>query len=164
MPKINVYLPAGLALEVRALELPISSICQDALRTEVTRTETSSDTTSSPKAIAARLLLTKKVNDDDNFVLGFEAGSEWAREVASLQELEKVARRSKNAAIVINIKSVAPSLIGFLLDRFPEQNLAHDDFDELDIDKPFDRGLVDGAVETYDTVQPYLERANTRSR
>ncbi|AWT24957.1 hypothetical protein Csp1_01290 [Corynebacterium provencense] len=32
MPKINVYLPGDLAAEVRALQLPVSAICQAALR------------------------------------------------------------------------------------------------------------------------------------
>lgn len=39
MPKINVYLPDDLAEQVKARDLPVSAICQRALREEVTRVE-----------------------------------------------------------------------------------------------------------------------------
>src|SRR5258706_2027568 len=39
MPKVNVYLPDALAESVRRLQIPLSTVCQDALEQEVVKRE-----------------------------------------------------------------------------------------------------------------------------
>lgn len=158
MPKVNVYLPAELAREVKESGIGLSPVCQAALRAEVLRARTTTAEASDLEAVAERLILTEKLDADRDYLEGHDVGREWARDAASLRELRAVSRHGAGDwGRVIDLRQLAPSLMSFLMHRYADRDPEVDWFDHLDIDRAFDRGLVEGATGLYEAVLPLLD-------
>ncbi|MFD4788881.1 hypothetical protein ACFWN1_17860 [Streptomyces sp. NPDC058459] len=84
-------MPDGLAEQVRARDLPISSICQDALRKAVDLAEKKEQIMSDMQAVVERLRGTQDEERQHHVDEGRELGILWAKEYATASELRKVA-------------------------------------------------------------------------
>ena len=88
---MNISVPDELADQVRARDLPISSICQDALRKAVDLTEKKEQIMSDMQAVIERLRGTQDEDRQRHTDEGHELGILWAKQWATATELEKVA-------------------------------------------------------------------------
>ncbi|MGW2620346.1 type II toxin-antitoxin system CcdA family antitoxin [Streptomyces sp. NPDC001500] len=88
---MNISVPDELAEQVRARDLPISSICQDALRKAVTLAEKKDQIMSDMQAVIERLRGTKDEERQRHIDEGRELGILWAKQYATADVLRKVA-------------------------------------------------------------------------
>ncbi|MDX6644676.1 MAG: hypothetical protein QOK40_403 [Miltoncostaeaceae bacterium] len=89
MPKVNVYLPGGLAAAVREAGIAVSPVCQRALEKEVRRLKVKTSIGEDKlRAAAARLKGESDGRDDEKRQEGYEVGQRWALEEASPEDLE----------------------------------------------------------------------------
>jgi post-segregation antitoxin (ccd killing protein) len=86
--KVTVYLPDALAEEARGAELSLSPICQRAIRAELDHLEAKRTATSDLDRVAARLRATIDEAEAAEYAEGIEDGRTWAREHATMTELE----------------------------------------------------------------------------
>jgi hypothetical protein len=157
MPKVNVYLPADLARDVKGHGISLSPVCQAALRVAVMRAEASTATRSDLAAVADRLALTDKVDNDRRYLEGYGVGADWAREAASLRELRGVSRHCEgDLGRSFDLVDIAPSLHSFLMVRYAALDPEADWFERIDTETAFNRGLVEGAAAVYEVVRPLL--------
>ena len=91
LPKLTIYVPERLNEQLRAMELNVSAVCQRALEEEVRRMNARAQATSEIEAVAARLRSTIGEDEEHEYEQGFEVGSAWARNTATLSELRDVA-------------------------------------------------------------------------
>lgn len=96
MAKVTIYLPDGLADRVKALDLSVSPVCQGALEEEVDKLAAVKDATRDMEKVAARLRETIKDDEVESRKQGFLDGTEWAREVATMSELRRVAGTARD--------------------------------------------------------------------
>ncbi|SRR6266540_7369109 len=83
-PRVNIYLPTDLAEEVRAADLNVSQIAQEALRAELDRREL----TAGADVVVARLRGTLGEEERRQREQFYEWGKEWAQTRATVAELE----------------------------------------------------------------------------
>lgn len=89
--RMNISVPDDLAEQVRARDLPISSICQDALRQAVELAEKKERTMTNLDAVVERLRGTQDAEHQRHIDEGRELGILWAKEHATVAELRQVA-------------------------------------------------------------------------
>ncbi|MFG2948166.1 type II toxin-antitoxin system CcdA family antitoxin [Streptomyces adustus] len=89
--RMNISVPDELAEQVRARDLPISSICQDALRKAVDLAEKKERIMSDMQAVIERLRDTRDEERQRHTDEGRELGILWAKGYATADELRKVA-------------------------------------------------------------------------
>jgi len=94
MPKVTIYLPDSLAAQVKELELSVSPICQKALHKEVNKRMAAQQATKDIERVAKRLRETINEEDEEIRKEGYEMGVVWARETASMSELESVVNQT----------------------------------------------------------------------
>ena len=153
MPKINVYLPDELAQDVKAASIPVSEVCQRALREEVLKVKaaTAIGNDERLKAAAARLRASRDSTMSQREADGHSAGMSWALERATYSELEEIAGLAGQNWIYVNVggdEDVWPTL-GPELDEIEVGN-------QLNASSLFDRGFVQGAIDAW-WAMPNLE-------
>lgn len=119
MPKINVYLPDELAEEVKLAAVPVSEVCQRALREEVLRVKvaTAIGEDARLKAAAERLKALRKSEETGREADGHSAGMSWAFESAEYGELEAIARLADENWLRVDVDVESwPTLYGELED------------------------------------------------
>lgn len=89
--RMNISVPDELAEQVRARDLPISSICQDALRKAVELAEKKEQIMTDLQAVADRLRGTQNEERQHHIDEGRELGILWAKQYATAAELRRVA-------------------------------------------------------------------------
>ncbi|MFD9651761.1 type II toxin-antitoxin system CcdA family antitoxin [Streptomyces mirabilis] len=89
--RMNISVPDELAEQVRARDLPISSICQDALREAVESHDKKERTMTDIQAVVERLRGTQNEQRQRHIDEGRELGILWAKQYATADELRKVA-------------------------------------------------------------------------
>lgn len=158
MPKATVYFPGELFETARRFEISLSPVCQKAVEEEVRRRRAASEARADLAAVAARLMRTRVEDQERDFGAGFTLGARWARDHASLAELENVVEmvRAGAASVVLDQDHSLPV---FLAGHFWDTDPPPDAFTRLG-ERAFDRGILAGAVEVFDAVQPYLEIAS----
>lgn len=153
MPKVNVYVPDDLLTAVRAADIQVSAICQEALQNEVRRLAVTAAAGEDLQAVAARLLAGQKTADRRAHEDGLELGATWARRAATLAELDRV-DRVVDRGWQIQLERI-PSLVTLLLDVNPEGDHRPDDWLDGDASR-FERGVLAGAAQVYREVRPLL--------
>ncbi len=94
MPKVTIYLPDQLAEQAKALDLSLSPICQEAIRTTIDRRSAMQAATKDIEKVAARLRETIDAEDAEAKSAGHDAGVLWARETATMSELTMVVNQT----------------------------------------------------------------------
>jgi len=89
MPRINIYLPDELAAAVKGAELEVSAICQAALREAVAAREQGVTAQIEALQVAVRL---RRTTPQGQRALGAADGARWAKEAATVKELDVVDR------------------------------------------------------------------------
>ena len=89
--RMNISVPDDLAEQVRARDLPISSICQDALREAVGLHDKKERTMTDIQAVVERLRGTQNEERQHHIDEGRELGILWAKKYATADELREVA-------------------------------------------------------------------------
>ncbi|MER6355680.1 type II toxin-antitoxin system CcdA family antitoxin [Streptomyces sp. NPDC001634] len=89
--RMNISVPDELAEQVRARDLPISSICQDALRKAVDLAEKKEQIMTDMQAVVERLRATQNEERQRHIDEGRELGILWAKQYATADELRQVA-------------------------------------------------------------------------
>lgn len=158
MPKATVYFADELFEAVRRFEISLSPICQRAVEQEVRRRQAAANARSDLLSVAERLLRSRADADKGDFSEGFDLGARWARDHATLAELEDLVEMVRAGAATVLLDE-EHSLPVFLTGHFWEQDPAPATFTRLG-ERAFDRGLLAGATEVYGAVQPYIEQAH----
>jgi post-segregation antitoxin (ccd killing protein) len=155
MPKATVYFAEDLFEAARRFDISFSPVCQRAVEEEVRRCQAAAEARADLAAVAARLGRTRVEAEKRDFADGFDLGARWARDHASLAELENLVEMVRAGASIV-VLDQDHSLPVFLTGHFWEADPAPDAFTRLG-QRAFDRGILAGAVEVYDAVQPYLD-------
>ncbi len=158
MPKATVYFADDLFEAARRYEISLSPVCQRAVRAEIRRCQAAEDARADLAAVAARLISTRADAERRDFADGFDLGSRWARDYATLAELENLVEMVRAGASLVILNN-EHSLPVFLTGHFWDADPAPEAFSRLG-ERAFDRGLLSGAVEVYGAVQPYLENVD----
>lgn len=155
MPKATVYFADELFETIRRFEISLSPVCQRAVEEEVRRRQAAADARTDLIAVAARLNRTRVDAEKRDFADGFDLGARWARDHATLTELENLVEMVRAGAPLV-ILDDAHSLPLFLIGHFWDADPTPEAFTRLG-ERAFDRGILAGTVEVFDAVQPYLE-------
>lgn len=148
MGKVTIYLADSLEERVREAGVSMSPICQQALEKEVEKVEAMAKATSDMERVAARLQATVS----DEYVKeredGRQRGVEWAREVASLRELEELCDLAHEPHWLVVRLDEDHSIRAFL---------EWGDAGGLDVDRsPFIEGFIEGAESVHEAVLPLM--------
>jgi post-segregation antitoxin (ccd killing protein) len=155
VPKATVYFGEDLFDAARRFEISMSPVCQRAVEEEVRRRQAAADARADLASVAARLIRTRVEAVKRDFAEGFDLGARWARDHATLTELENLFEMVRAGASLVMIDE-DHSLPVFLTGHFWEADPAPEAFTRLG-ERAFGRGILAGAVEVYDAVQPYLQ-------
>jgi hypothetical protein len=153
-----VYLPGDLSAAARKYGISLSPICQRAVEVELRRLRAAEEARADLTAVAARLVRTSAGGQGRDFVAGFELGARWARDYATLSELQDLVEMVGAGATSVVLDD-EHSLPVFLTGEFWQVDPAPDAFTRLG-ELAFDRGILAGAVEVFDAVKPYLDLAS----
>jgi hypothetical protein len=161
MPKTSVYLSDELAEAVRKAGISLSPVCQEALEKEVQRVQAQKEATSDLEEVATRLKETASEEAEEQHEMGLDVGREWARDVATISELRRVAGvKSMNWYSAIFPVSLNNSISqrDDVFELFPEWDPNYiADMDERSWERePFTEGLIEGAAEILEAVEPLL--------
>src|SRR2546429_3886730 len=96
MPKVTIYLPDGLAERVKALNLSVSPICEAALVGEVDKVTAVNNASGDMESVAARVRETIGRDEVASRHQGFRDGTAWARDLATMSELRRVAGTTRD--------------------------------------------------------------------
>lgn len=143
---MNISVPDELAEKVRALDLPISSVCQKALAAAVAVAER--DTTAlniDVGRVAARLRATVDAADQAERDRGRYDGIAWATDHATADDLAKLADGESDG-----LDPHSPSLIEFMSASLG-QNLVEVNVDAEDQEAYWD-GFMAGAMQVWEAV------------
>jgi hypothetical protein len=153
MGKVNVYLPDWLEQQVRQAQVSVSPVCQRALEEEVKRVNAQRAITSELEKAAERLRGTRTQSDVD-FEEGRELGTRWAKEAATVAELEVMYSLSGENVLRLDVDEADwETLYNFLDNELPGR---HNGRISFTID-PFTEGLIAGAVGVFEAVAPLLK-------
>jgi hypothetical protein len=105
---MNISVPDDLAQQVRELDIPISHVCQQALRSEVLRVKMTRIPTRDLEALAERLFDAGDLAEASEFQCGYDEGMEWALKYASsMEELKEIASLyEEEVHFMVNIESM----------------------------------------------------------
>jgi post-segregation antitoxin (ccd killing protein) len=159
VPKRNVYLDDDLDADVRTLGISLSPICQAALRREVEVQRRLAQVPASTRATAERLIQARAEENAKDYQEGITVGTQWAEKKASWWELARFERsRSGQLPDLIPLPE-EHSLRWALFDHFHRQGAEVEphDFDRLDDDRAFDKGVIEGAAAVLGAVRPLVE-------
>jgi hypothetical protein len=156
MPKVTIYLSDPLADEVKRADLPVSTICQDALRMALARRRVALNP-EDLDAVVHRLRTSDGLYTSEEFARGMRDGARWAREFADREELETLARLEEvgpdgDVWQAFDVADGWWTLHDFLAGGHTPQ----DDTDELRRDVPYHEGFVRGAWQVWDRVRVRL--------
>jgi hypothetical protein len=159
VPKVNVYLSDDLHEQVKEFDISLSPICQAAVREEIERTLAGKRATQDLAPVLTRLLVSKAEEDKRRYREGYDFGVKWARNQASLSELERLEVYADSRGFYIIDLSHFPSLVDAFIGDAQDRDLDPDPdwFESLRGDKAYDRGVVEGAVALYAAVKVSLE-------
>jgi len=155
MPKATVYFPDELFEAARNFDISFSPVCQKAMEEEVRRRRAASEAREDLVVVATRLMRTRVEDQERDFATGFNLGARWARDHASLAELQNLVEMVRAGATSVELDQ-DHSLPVFLAGHYWDDDPAPQAFTRLG-ERAFDRGILSGAVEVFDAVQPYLE-------
>lgn len=156
-----MYVPDKLLAEVRSADIAVSGVCQLALEAEVLRCAMVAEANRDLRAVASRLAQTREAAEDRRYEKGSAFGVRWARQFASLDELERVARAAGRGR-ELDYRSL-PSLFALLMDEDPDHYVDPDGGVNGEVSS-YDRGFFDGAVLVYESVRPLLDAAQSEVR
>ncbi len=157
MPRVNVYLPDELAESVRQLDISVSPVCQRALEQEVRKVQAAKEASSDLEHVAARLRGDQQRDAKAQYTDGFEAGTRWAKDHATLTELEDIIRwRHDPGWTRLDIPEDTHSLAWFLGRQWGEDPGGSSLTYRLERGDPFIQGVLEGAAEVYRKVMPLL--------
>lgn len=143
--RMNISVPDDLAEQVRALDLPISSICQKALNTAVQDAEKRAAFVGDLEAVARRLRGTVDADKQARLAEGREDGIVWAKEYASVRDLAQLADGESDG-----IHPQSLSLIAFKSAQVGQAVISVDI--DLDDDEAYWDGFMRGAMEVWEAV------------
>lgn len=143
-PRINIYVPADLAEEVREAHLNVSQIAQEALRSALQRRALTKDA----RTVAARLRGTLDEEERREHERWFALGREWAETVATAGELRNMAELSREGWFRWSVPE-DHSIRGFLAD---DAGWKPDFAGDLERDANID-GFIDGALAVWSKVE-----------
>jgi post-segregation antitoxin (ccd killing protein) len=155
VPKATVYFPDEIFEAARQYGVSFSPVCQRSVEEEVRRRKAAAEARADLAAVAARLARTRAEDQERDFATGFDLGARWARDHATLAELENIFEMIRAGATSVILEQ-DHSLPLFLTGHFWDNDPAPDAFTRLG-ERAFDRGVLAGAVEVFDAVQPYLD-------
>lgn len=144
--RMNISVPDELAEQVRARELPISGICQDALRKAVELDEKKEKILTDLDSVVERLRGTQDSARLDAVEHGRALGDRWAREWASFDELKDVAK--------MDPWQFSQNRIDSIREFYVETGRPDRDFRHYDTD--MSAGFIEGAREIWEAVEPRL--------
>jgi Post-segregation antitoxin CcdA len=152
MPKVNVYLPDDLAEAVKEWDVPLSSVCQQALRKEVQNMTMTAQATTEIEKVAARIRETRDDHEAKVVEAAHELGILWARNWATYSELEALTRLNREQWEAIRFDS---------LDEMLEMWDVEDDVDEalvelVGVGGPVGYAFEAGALEVYREAEKLL--------
>jgi post-segregation antitoxin (ccd killing protein) len=156
----NIYLPDELSRAVQVAGISISTVCQEALKEEVRKVEVRKEASSDLERIAARLRDTRDFRDAEIRAEGEVFGSRWARDVATMTDLEDVAH-----AYAENWINWRPRESNSIWEWLEAENEPDTEFYQEFADvrgvedwrvAPFTRGAIAGAIEVYNAVEPLI--------
>jgi hypothetical protein len=108
------------------------------------------------EAIAARLRHTRSIEQQNARDFGRRIGASWARETATLGELELLYRVTSRKEWLVSLPDGHSAAAAIWEARDPNRDSRPDDFQRLDPESPFDTGFVAGARDVYDQVRDLL--------
>ncbi|MGI5159402.1 type II toxin-antitoxin system CcdA family antitoxin [Microbispora sp. CA-102843] len=144
---MNISVPDELAERVRAYDLPISAICQDALMEAVRRARLKEKVMDDIQAVAERLQATMPEVVLKKYEEGYDVGVQWAKKEASVYQLKLIAGEIPNArwqgdeAIV---ELTCDPYIGM-------------DPDGHELESAYERGVLEGASEVWAAARPLVQ-------
>lgn len=145
--RMNISVPDELAERVRALDLPISSVCQKALSAEADAAEKRAKMAGDLTTVAARLRQSIDDEASARFQEGCEQGAEWAREWATYAELREL------AGDFLSHTYGAPHTIVDYFGSVLEQHVTSINTND---DTNYWEGFVHGAQTVWEAVQPLI--------
>ena len=128
MPKATVYLSDELSAAARSYGISLSPICQLAIEAELRRRRAAKEARTDLIAVATRLIRTKSEGQAQDFAAGFELGARWARDhatIAELDELEAMVRSGATSIVLDQDHSLPVFLTGQYLARGPSSCRFH---------------------------------------
>jgi post-segregation antitoxin (ccd killing protein) len=170
MPKVNVYLPDQLHEQVRSLGISLSPICQRALQEEVERMNAVAEMRAAGNeesyiaAAARRLAESKRLSEQRNLQKGWEFGRRWAAERAEYHDLEWFAREDpdqRRLRVPVDLLQFLDEVHGdpsgnysWVMENLDDPALG---IASLTLEgSPFAAGLLGGARDVWEAVQPKL--------
>jgi post-segregation antitoxin (ccd killing protein) len=159
MPKRNVYLDDDLDAEVRNLGISLSPVCQTALRHEVEVQRRLAQVPARTRAAAERLIEARAEENAKQHQDGVTVGTEWAEKKASWWELRHFERSTRGRLPDLIPLPEEHSLRWAIFNHFYQQGaeVEPQDFDRLNDDNAFDRGVIEGAAAVLAAVRPLVE-------
>ncbi|WP_416978676.1 type II toxin-antitoxin system CcdA family antitoxin [Streptomyces sp. T028] len=146
---MNISVPDELAEQVRARDLPISAICQDALRKAVDRHHVKENVMSDIAAVVERLRGTIDDAAREKRQEGRADGIRWAKEYSTAAELEEMASYQGGGGDLTD-----HTLLAFQSDKTnsPDSYFAV----RVDVEDPYWEAFIAGAAEVWDVVAERL--------
>ena len=153
VPKVTIYLPDPLAEEVKAADLPVSTICQEALTAALARRRVHLNP-EDLDAVVQRLHASHALYTSEEFSRGMRDGAWWAREFADRDELEKLAALEQDGQLGDVWRAFDVSDGWWTLHDFLSGgHTPEDDTHELRREVPYHEGFVRGAWQVWDRVR-----------
>jgi post-segregation antitoxin (ccd killing protein) len=154
-----IYVPEKLARRLDAVEgLNVSALCQRAIEAELDRRDALRDATADIDQVVARLRASRSDDYEAERAKGRELGLSWARETATLTELEELSEIGRDRWLWFELYP-EHSLVRQLVVQegwWPEDLATDARFDRRDDNGPFIEGILAGALEVYDAAAPHL--------
>ena len=156
-----VYVPERLARRLDTAEgLNVSAVCQRALEDELDRREALARATADIEQVASRLRATRSDAFEADHARGRELGLHWARDIATLTELEELSEIARDRWLWFELHS-EHSLVGLLTEQegwWPAGLEGDARFDRHEDDGSYVEGILAGALEVYTAAAPHLRR------
>jgi len=146
--KVTIYLPDSLEERVRGHSISMSPVCQKALEEDVRKVEAKAKATNDIVGVAERLRATRDEAEQEEYQRGRELGVEWARESATLGELENMEELSRTNWVSWEIGE--NTLTGYLEKEWNVSRIVRVKR------SPFMNGLINGALDVLREVNPHL--------
>lgn len=162
MPKRNVYLDDDLDADVRTFGISLSPVCQTALRHEVEIQRRLAHVPERTQATAERLIQARAEENAKQHQDGLALGTQWAEEKASWWELRQFERSSRGRLPDLIPLPEDHSLRWAIFNHFHQlgAEVEPQDFDRLNDDNAFDRGVIEGATAVLAAVRPLVEESS----
>jgi hypothetical protein len=155
LAKVTIYLPDQLEDAVRAHDIGMSVVCQKALEHEVRDVELRQQAADDLQKVVERLRGTQQQQQERERASGFDLGVRWARQWATLEELQALAvlnGQNWTAWIIDENHSLYYSIVNERLDGKTPWTI------RLGPGEPFVDGLIAGALEVYEAVADQLSK------